>query len=194
MFFLGGIIGLIGGPIYALYRIFNFFVGPGLSTPTQVIGTFVESLDGHNWARIWNCLTPRARESFETLEDLKKYLKRTREMIDKETRKALGTNWKVDDSIADTYRVSLFRSLKHDNVHLTIISEDACIADFDLIVEQRRSIDKKRITGDYRNDFDMDDGKVVLPQSNGLIHCGDDWFLTSGIINTPWENENSSGE
>jgi len=189
LLFLGGIITLIGGPIYALYRICNFFVGPAISTPTQAVETFVESLDDHNWARVWNCLTPRSRESFGTLQDLKKYLKGMCEIIQTETRKALETK-KVDDSIADTYRVTLIHSLKHDNVNLSTLSEHTCIADFDLVVQQQRSIDKKRIAGDYRNDGIIDDGQVVLPQSKGLVRCVDDWFLTSGMIDTPWEVKN----
>jgi len=195
LFFVGGIILLVIGPIYVLTRLVDFFVGPKLSTPTECVKTFIGSLGGRNWSRVWNCLTPRAREFFKTPKDCENYLNHTRKKIEEETFNILGANRKVDKSLGDSLAVGLSHTLQYDNLHVSNLSEHACIAEFDLVVKQKRAIHKKKaVTGGYQYWQQFEDGQLILPQSKGLVRRGGDWLLTSGMIDTPWEEISRKSE
>jgi len=184
IFFFGGIAGLIGGFIYILYRVYDFFLGMKLSTPENSVKTFVKSIEDKNWRRIWNCITPKGKESFNALMDYRAYLEQTIQEIQIKTKNTLGVGWKVHKSISDSFQVTPSYEIKFDNIQTSILSEDMCECNFDLIVEQSRSIDKKTSTADkFWGSFI--DGELVLKQYKCLVRFNDEWFLTSGRINTP---------
>jgi len=181
VFSLGGIVALLGGPGYALYRFYDFFAGTRLSAPAHTVKTFVKGFDDGNWGRIWKCLTPKARESFGNPEDYKKNLKQLHSKIVKTTIKNLELSSEAQKNAGNTFEIDLFYSFKHDNVKVSELSENACIADFDLIVEQTRRVNKVS-PGGYRSDFgSCEDGKVIFPHSIGLVLHDGNWLLTSGM-------------
>jgi len=184
IFFFGGIAGLIGGFIYILYRVYDFFVGLKLSTPEESVKTFVSSIDDNNWRRVWNCLTPKGKDSFNDFTDFRAYLDETIKAIKEKTKEILGVGWKMDKSISDSFRVTPSYSIKLGDIQTSNLSEDMCELKFDLIIEQSRSIDKKKSTGDTFWGRIID-GELVLKQSKGLVRFNDEWFLTSAKINTP---------
>jgi hypothetical protein len=90
----------------------------------------------------------------------------------------------VHKSISDSFQVTPSYEIKFDNIQTSSLSEDMCECNFDLIVEQSRSINKKTSTADkFWGRFI--DGELVLKQSKRVVRFNDEWFLTSGRINTP---------
>lgn len=180
--FLATIFAIIFGPTYIMIRLISFLIGPKLGTPVKAVKQFIGSLDDKNYGRAWNCLTPRAQEPFESLKDFKGFYRKTRESIAKKAHKLFETKEKVDESIADKYQIMVSQSLEVENIQLSHESEETCVANFDIVVKQSRSISKKGssyITGT------LEDGQFVFPQATGVVHSGKYWLLTSGSLDIP---------
>jgi len=81
--------------------------------------------------------------------------------------------------------MELLHSLEVDNVNTSNISENTCRADFDLIVDQMRSIG----AATQRSTGLIEDGKVIFRQSVNLVLYEGNWLLalTSDILKRFYE-------
>jgi hypothetical protein len=176
IFFVGGIVLMIAGPCYIVYRICDLIRGARLRTPEETVNTFVRSIEDNNYGRIWNCISHSAKKELSAPEELKNYFKRIKEEIKHQSVSLLGVKEEVDASEAGSYSASISHNFKHDNINIKKCDENTCIANFDLVVEQTRSITQKK---DNKHIGILRDGNVIYPQVNGMVRSDKNWFLTS---------------
>lgn len=186
MFFLGGILLLGGGVVYACYRVYDFFTGKKLGSPSDALATLCRSLEDGNYARTWNCLTPLARGQFGDLPKFRERVKSVLEDMTAETERLIGAKPNVADEDANLFRASVDHNVKFRVGTVSNVREELCAAEFDVIVMQFRRIDKRTSGDAYKKGWTrVMDGTAIFPQITTLVRAGDEWLVADARLR--WE-------
>jgi hypothetical protein len=181
IFLGGGLIGSIGAPIYMIYRIYDFFRGARQGSPEDVIKSFISDFDNGNYSRSWVCLTPAAQESLASEKDFIKQLEELKKKTASELNGLLGATGKVSDEAAEEFNVTVSQAYSAKDVEITSNHDEIALIDYDLVVEQSRSLSRKK---DNKFFGMVKDGRVTFPQRNAAVLWGDKWYLASGALQT----------
>ena len=179
IFLIGGVGMTIGGPGYALWRIWDFFRGARQRTPQELIHSFVSAFDDGNYARAWVCLTPGAQKCVPTEKEYRHYLEQLKGKTAKSLDGLLGVTGALSEEVANEFSVTTRHKFSAKNIKISSEQAESALIDYDLEVEQRRSLTRK---SNNKYHGDIIDGRVLFPQRNAVIMWGEKWYLVSGFL------------
>ena len=147
----------------------------------RVIKSFISDFNEGNFSRSWVCLTPAAQEALASEKDFVKPLEELKKETASELNGLLGATGKVSDEAAEEFNVTVSQNYSVKDIEITSNQDKTAFIDYDLVVEQSRSLSRKK---DNKFFGMVKDGRVTFPQRNAAVLWGDKWFLASGALQT----------